>query len=709
MEEQELKILEFMKDKDYVPMKAKEIAMIMRVPKKEYRDFLAVLGNLELNFKIQKNRKSKYRLVDTTYYDGIYRKNQKGFGFVRIEDHEDEIYISKENSLNALNGDRVLIEILEEANKVKSAEAKVVKILKHEKDTIVGIFQNNKSFGFVVPDDKNFGTDIFIAKKDMGKARNNHKVLVKITKYPEKGKKAEGKVIEVLGNVNEAGVDMLSLIKEHNLPSTFPEPVVQEAKKFGNKIDKKDIPNRVDFRDREIFTIDGEDAKDLDDAVRVQKLENGNYQLEVHIADVSYYVRENSLLDQEALVRGTSVYMLGRVIPMLPRELSNGICSLNAGEDRYTLSCIMEIDSKGNVVASDIVKGIINVTERMSYTDVQAIIENCNPKTIKRYETYLTHFKLMEELAHILKNKRMEQGYLNLDIPESKIDLDMDGRVTNIAKYETTFAHEIIEQFMLTANETVAEKFFWLEAPFIYRVHEDPDMEKIQELNKFLFNFGMKIKANKDNIYPKEFAKTLEEVKGKEEEKVVSNLVLRTLKVARYEAENKGHFGIASKYYCHFTSPIRRYPDLFIHRIISKYLEANYVVPEKWLEEHKTQADERAKQSSEREKIATKVEREAQDLKKAEYMEKRIGEQYEGIVSSVTSFGIFVELPNTVEGLIRFDDLGDEYFIYDEDRKRLIGERTNKTYKIGDKIAIEVKSASKLLRQIDFKLAVRTE
>lgn len=709
MEEQELKILEFMKDKDYVPMKAKEIAMIMRVPKKEYRDFLAVLGNLELNFKIQKNRKSKYRLVDTTYYDGIYRKNQKGFGFVRLEDHEDEIYIAKENSLNALNGDRVLIEILEEANKVKSAEAKVVKILKHEKDTIVGIFQNNKSFGFVVPDDKNFGTDIFIAKKDMGKARNNHKVLVKITKYPEKGKKAEGKVIEVLGNVNEAGVDMLSLIKEHNLPSTFPEPVVQEAKKFGNKIDKKDIPNRVDFRDREIFTIDGEDAKDLDDAVRVQKLDNGNYQLEVHIADVSYYVRENSLLDQEALVRGTSVYMLGRVIPMLPRELSNGICSLNAGEDRYTLSCIMEIDSKGNVVASDIVKGIIHVTERMSYTDVQAIIENSNPKTIKRYEPYLAHFKLMEELAHILKNKRMEQGYLNLDIPESKIDLDMEGRVANIDKYETTFAHEIIEQFMLTANETVAEKFFWLEAPFIYRVHEDPDMEKIQELNKFLFNFGMKIKANKDNIYPKEFAKTLEEVKGKEEEKVVSNLVLRTLKVARYEAENKGHFGIASKYYCHFTSPIRRYPDLFIHRVISKYLEANYDVSEKWLEEHRNQADERAKQSSEREKIATKVEREAEDLKKAEYMEKRIGEEYEGIVSSVTSFGIFVELENTVEGLIRFEDLGDEYFIYDEDRKRLIGEKTSKTYKIGDKIAIEVKNASKLLRQIDFKLAVRTE
>lgn len=704
MEEQELKILQLMKDKDYVPMKAKEIAMVMRVPKKEYRDFLEVLGNLELNLKIQKNRKSRYRLVEKTYYDGIYRKNQKGFGFVRIEDQEDEIYVAKENSLNALNGDRVLIEIMEEKNKVKSAEAKVVKILKHEKDTMVGIFQNNKNFGFVVPDDRNFGTDIFIAKKDMGKARNNHKVLVKITKYPTEGKKAEGKILEVLGNVNEAGVDMLSLIKEYNLPSTFPEPVVQAAKSFENKVDKKDIPNRVDFRDREIFTIDGEDAKDLDDAVRVKKLKNGNYKLEVHIADVSYYVRENSLLDHEALIRGTSIYMLGRVIPMLPRELSNGICSLNSGEDRFTLSCIMEIDINGEVVSSEIVKGIINVTERMNYTDVQAILDNSDEQTIKRYKPYISHFKLMEELAIILKNKRIEQGYLNLDIPESKIDLDMDGRVTNISKYETTFAHEIIEQFMLTANETVAEKFFWLEAPFIYRVHEDPDIEKIQELNKFLFNFGMKIKASKDNIYPKEFAKILDEVKGKEEEKVVSNLVLRTLKVARYEAENKGHFGIASKYYCHFTSPIRRYPDLFIHRVISKYLEENYDVSERWIGENQTQAEERAKQSSEREKIATKVEREAEDLKKAEFMEKRLGEEYEGIVSSVTSFGIFVELPNTVEGLIRFDDLGDEYFIYDEDRKRLIGERTNKTYKIGDKITIRVKKASKLLRQIDFEL-----
>ena len=703
MEEQELKVLNLIKDKDYAPMKAKEIAMIMHVPKSEYNELLRILGKLEMEMKIQKNRKNQYRPVDVVYYDGIYRKNQKGFGFVKIEDQEDEIYIAKENSKNALNGDRVLIEIIEEKNKVKKAEGKVVKILKHEKDTIVGRFENNKNFGFVIPDDKNFGTDIFISKKNFGKARNNHKVLVKIIKYPEKGKKAEGKIIEVLGNVNEAGVDMLSLIKEHNLPSTFPEPVVEEAKKCGNQIDETDIVRRRDLRQDIIFTIDGEDAKDLDDAVKVTKLENGNYRLDVHIADVSYYVKPNSLLDQEALLRGTSIYMLGRVISMLPRELSNGICSLNAGEDRFTLSCSMEINQKGEVISSDVYKAVINVTERMTYTNVQKILDNSDEEVVNRYKLYIHEFKLMEELAQILKNKRLEQGYLNLDIPESKIELDIDGRVINIKKYETTFANEIIEQFMLTANETIAEKFFWLDAPFIYRVHEKPDYEKVQELNKFLFNFGLKIKANKDNIYPKEFAKVLEEVQGKEEEKVVSNLVLRTLKVARYEAINEGHFGIASKYYCHFTSPIRRYPDLFIHRIISKYLEDNYDVEESFVEEYKKQAEERAKQSSERENIATKVERESEDIKKAEYMEGRIGEEYEGIICSVTSFGIFVELENTVEGLIRFDDLGDEYFIYDEERKMLIGEHTRTTYKIGDKINIRVKDASKLMRTVDFE------
>ena len=704
MEEREQKILDFMSDEDYVPMKAKEIAMIMRVPKNEYHEFLEVIGKLELELKIEKNRKNRYSLSKKTYYLGKYRKNAKGFGFVKIEEQEDEIYISKENSLNALNGDQVLIEIIEEENKIKRAEGKIVKILKHEKDTLVGTFQNNKNFGFVVPDDKNFGTDIYISKKNFGKARNNHKVLVKIIKYPEKNKKAEGKIIEVLGNVNEAGVDMLSIIKEHNLPSTFPEPVVDEAKKYGNRIDEKDIPNRVDLRGKIIFTIDGEDAKDLDDAVSVEKLENGNYKLNVHIADVSYYVKENSLLDKEALIRGTSIYMLGRVIPMLPRELSNGICSLNAGEDRYTLSCSMEINKKGKVISSEIYKAVICVTERMNYKDVQKILDGEDEAVLKKYEPYIKDFKLMEELAKILKQRRLEDGYLNLDIPETKIELDLEGKPISIGKYETSFANEIIEQFMLTANETVAEKFYWLEAPFIYRVHEEPDMDKVRELNKFLYNYGLKIKYSGDHVYPKEFAKVLEEIKGKEEERVISTLILRTLKLARYEDENKGHFGIASKYYCHFTSPIRRYPDLFIHRIISKYLEENYLIEQAEYNKYKEEAKDRSKKSSEREKVATEVEREADKMKMAEYMEGRVGEEYEGIVSSIAQFGMFVELENTVEGLIRFEDLGDEYFIYDEERKRLIGEITKTEYKIGDKVKIRVKRASKILREIDFEL-----
>ena len=704
MDKKEEIILEFMKDKDYVPMKAKEIAMILGVPKKEYNNFLKALDNLEIEFKIGKNRKNRYRVIEEEFLEGTYRRNQKGFGFVKIEGREDEIYISKENSLNALNGDKVVIEITEEKNKIKKAEGKIKRVIKREKDTVVGTFQNNKTFGFVVPDDKNFGTDIFISKNDFGKARNGHKVLVKITKYPSKGKKAEGKVIEVLGPPNQAGIDMLSLIKEYNLPSRFPEPVVQEAQECGTEINKKEIPKRVDLRDHIIFTIDGEDAKDLDDAVRVIKLENGNYRLDVHIADVSHYVKDGSLLDREAYIRGTSIYLLGRVIPMLPRELSNGICSLNAGQDRFTLSCSMEIDNKGNVISSEVYKAVINVTERMNYKDVQTILDKSDKKILKKYEKYIKDFETMAELAKILKQRRITQGYLNLEIPESKIELDVEGKAIDVHPYEIYFSNEIIEQFMLTANETIAEKFYWLDAPFIYRVHEEPDLDKVKELNQFLYNFNLKIKVVNEKVYPKEFEKILEEIKGKEEERVISHFILRTLKVARYEAENKGHFGIASKYYCHFTSPIRRYPDLFIHRIISHYLEEGYNVDENYVQKYIQKAEEAANQSSEREKIATKVERDSEDLKKAEYMESKIGEEYEGIVSSVTQFGMFVELENTVEGLIRFENLGDEYFIYDDKRKSLMGEKSHKTYKIGDKVNVRVISANKMLRQVDFEI-----
>ena len=479
---------------------------------------------------------------------------------------------------------------------------------------------------------------------------------------------------------------------------------MQYVKNIPQKIDEKDIKGRRDFRNDKIFTIDGEDAKDLDDAIHVEKLENGIYKLDVHIADVSNYVKEDSILDKEAIRRGTSVYMFDRVIPMLPFELSNGICSLNAGENRFALSCLMEIDSKGKVVSSDVCKSVIKVTERMTYTNVNKIINDEDKAVLKRYEPYIEDFKTMEELAKILKERRIQNGYLNLDIPESKIVLDEDGRCIDVHKYETTFANEIIEQFMLTANETIAEKFYWLEAPFIYRVHEEPDLDKIQDTNKFLFNIGYKIRASKDNIKPKAFSDVLEKIKGTEYEKVISTLILRTLKVARYESENKGHFGIASQYYCHFTSPIRRYPDLFIHRVISEYLKDGYNVPEEKLQDLTNKANKYADSSSDCEKIATKAEREAEDIKKAEFMENKIGEVYEGIVSSVTSFGMFVELDNTVEGLIRFENMGGEYFNYDEVFKKLIGENSKTTYKIGDKVKVRVIEANKELRKVAFEL-----
>ena len=640
--------------------------------------------------------------MDNKNIIGTFRANEKGFGFVVPEDENvEDIFVPWKSINGALNEDVVEVEIIKEGNSKRSYEGKIVRIVRRGRTSLVGTFQKSKNFGFVIPDDKTFGTDIFVSKKHFGKARDKHKVVVKITKYPEKGKKAEGEIVEVIGGINQAGVDMLSIIKEFELPSTFPNEVVEEAKKFGTKIDSFEVKNRRDLRNDTIFTIDGEDAKDLDDAVSVEKLDNGNYKLNVHIADVSFYVKDRSMLDREARIRGTSVYMLGRVIPMLPRELSNGLCSLNMKEDRLALSCSMEIDPSGKVIDSDIFKSVINVNERMSYTDVQAILDESDEDVLKKYAKYVDNFKLMSELAHILKDKRKANGYLNLDIPESKLILDnITGKCVYVGKYETTFANEIIEQFMLTCNETVAEHFYWLEYPFIYRVHEEPDIDKVKELNKFLYNLGYKIHISGDTVHPTAFAKVLDEVKGKPEEKVVSNLVLRTLKVAKYEAENLGHFGIAGKYYCHFTSPIRRYPDLFIHRMISEYASAT----DKQKERFFAKAPKYAKNSSDRERIAQKAEREAEKMKKAEFMEDKVGKQYDAIISSITNFGIFAELDNTIEGLIRFENLGNEYFIYDDQNKTLIGEKSKVLYKIGDKIKIEVIGANKDTRDIDFKL-----
>jgi len=647
-------------------------------------------------------------------FTGIFRGNSKGFGFVKLEDSDEEIYVSRGNTQKAIDGDTVLVKIIKNDRQSEHQEGRILKVLKHEKDTFVGIFQKSKNFGFVVPDDKKINTDIYVSKKNNLKAKNNQKVVVKITKYPQGNKSAEGKIIEIIGNVNQAGVDILSLVKEYNLPYEFPEDVVKEAENIKQQIAKKDIPNRLDLRNETIFTIDGEDAKDLDDAVIVKKLENGNYLLNVSIADVSYYVKDGSKIDKEAIIRGTSIYMLDRVIPMLPKELSNGICSLNENEERFAITVFMEIDKNGDVVSSDIKKSIIKVSKRMSYKGVQAVLDKLNNKKteiyskeeakniLKEYKPYYPEIKIMEELAITLKNKRKIAGGLDLDIPETKITLNEDGVAINIDKYELYFANEIIEQFMLTANEVVAEKFYWLETPFIYRVHEEPEEEKIKELNKFLWNLGYKIKTSKDVIHPKSFADLLEQIKGKEEERVISNIVLRTLKNARYEPKNKGHFGIASKYYCHFTSPIRRYPDLFIHRVISEYLQTNYEPKQQIIEKFSEQSVKYSQISSEREKVAQKVERDAEDIKKAEFMQENVGKEYDGIISNITSFGIFVELANTVEGLIRFDDLGDEYFIFDENSKTLLGEKSKIRYKIGMSISIKVISADKLSRKIDF-------
>ena len=713
MDNQKEKVLAFIEHEEYVPMKAKEIADLMCVPKESYSEFVQILKELTEEYKITVNRKGKYSAISNTKYKkGIIRINEKGFGFVKVEDEEDEVYVSGRNTNTALNDDEVIIEIISEKNENNHGEGKVVKVLKRGRDTIVGTFEPSRNFGFVVPDDKKFGTDIFISKKSFGGAKKNEKVVVKITKYPEKGKKAEGKIIEVIGHMDMAGVDMMSLIKEYDLPNEFPDFVLSEARTMKSNISSKELENRLDLRDRFIVTIDGEDAKDLDDAVWVEKTDEGTYKLIVSIADVSHYVQEGSNLDKEAILRGTSIYMMDRVIPMLPKELSNGICSLNANEDRLALSVIMEIDKNGKVVSSDIRKSVINVKKRMSYTGVYKILryiegEELSKEELESIEQYMDEiefYKDMNALAKILKVKRVKDGALDLDVPESKIILDENGIAIDVKKYETNFANEVIEQFMLIANEVVAEKFYWLEAPFIYRVHETPDPEKIEELNKFLFNIGYKIKYNKESIHPKAFAEVLDKVKGKPEERVVSNLILRTLKLARYEATNKGHFGIASKYYCHFTSPIRRYPDLYIHRIISKYIECNYNVPNSCIDKFSEQAVNYAERSSEREKIAQKVERESEDIKKAEYMKDKIGNEYEGIVSSITSFGIFVELENTVEGLIRFENLGNEYFIFDPDRKILAGEHTNTVYKIGQKVKVRVIEASKELRRVSFEI-----
>jgi len=635
--------------------------------------------------------------------EGVFEANERGFGFVRPDDeNEKDIFIPPADVKGAWNGDRVEVRLVSRGDEKHSPEGIITKILERSHKKIIGRFEKNKNFGFVIPDNRKISEDIFIPKSGFNGARNNEIVAVTITKWPERRRAAEGVIAERFGKIGKPGVDILSIMYEHELKEEFPDDVLAQVEKLPDSILEKEYENRRDLRDMKMVTIDGEDAKDLDDAVSIEKLNNGNYLLGVHIADVSYYVKEGTALDKEAYERGTSVYLVDRVIPMLPRKLSNGICSLNMGEDRLAFSVMMQIDSTGKVIDSDMFKSVIKVNERMTYTNVTKILVDKDKEVIKRYKNFVDDFKLMEELSGILRKRRTLRGSIDFEIPEAKVVLDDKGKPVEIKKYEMTVSNNIIEDFMLAANETVAERFYWLEVPFMYRVHDLPDSEKLEDFSTFIYNYGYKIKGLKA-LQPKAFQGLLEEIKGKPEEKVISTLMLRSMQQARYSPDNTGHFGLGAQYYCHFTSPIRRYPDLFIHRVMSELLDNEYrFKSDKRVKKLKKLANEGAKHSSEKEREAQLAERDSVDLKKAEYMQQFIGEKFTGIISSVTSFGFFVELENTIEGLVRVENISDDYYIFNEKQYSLIGERTHKVFRLGDEVEVILSRVDINTRKIDF-------
>jgi len=601
----------------------------------------------------------------------------------------------------AMNGDKISVKVTREDTNTKKREGEVVEILERNTTNIVGIYEDCKNFGFVVSEDTRISKDVFISKKDRNGAKDGDVVTVKLTKWPDEKRKAEGVVTEVLGRKGDRGIDILMIIKKLGLPEEFTDKVLNFAEGISEEIDEKEYKGRRDLRDLRMVTIDGEDAKDLDDAVSIEKLSNGNFKLGVHIADVTHYVKENNPLDKEALKRATSVYLIDRVVPMLPRKLSNGICSLNPKVDRLTLTCFMEIDHKGKVVDHEIVESVIKTNERMTYTDVTKILKDNDEELIKRYDYLYEDFKTMEELCKVLRTKRTKRGAIDFEIAEAKITLNELGKPIEIKPYDREISNRMIEEFMLAANETVAEHMFGTHLPFVYRIHENPDEEKLTRFKEFVYNLGYTVQWTEE-IRPKSFQEVLEKVKGKNEETVVSTLLLRSMMQARYAPECSGHFGLAAEYYCHFTSPIRRYPDLQIHRIIKEYLHGE--VDEKRINKLKNIVGYAAKQSSEMERKAQDAEREVDDLKKAEYMEDKIGEEFEGVISSVTSFGMFVQLSNTIEGLVHITDLDDDYYIFNEAHLSLMGERTKKIYKLGDKVKVECINVDIANREVFFKI-----
>lgn len=706
LEKRKRVILDLLADPMYKPMKLKELAIFLDIPKESRRELKEVLDCLLEEGLVSVSTKGKFTLPKILHYVGIYLANARGFGFVQIEGREEDIFIPEGCAMDALHGDKVRI-VVDQQIRGMRAEGHVVEILDHANKTVVGFYRKNKKFGFVLPDNQKILSDIFIPDgQDMG-AVSGHKVVVEVTHFFEgKRRKPEGRIIEILGHANDPGVDILSIVKMLHLPEQFSEEVMEEVANIPEEVTEKEKRTRLDLRDKMTVTIDGEDAKDLDDAITLER-DGENWRLGVHIADVSHYVRENTALDREAFARGTSIYLVDRVIPMLPHRLSNGICSLNEGVDRLALSCIMDINHRGEIIGHQIAETLIRVNHRMSYTEVNAMITHHDQDAIKKYAECVEMFENMKELADLIRKKRVERGSIDFDFPECKILLDEKGSPIEIKAYERNAANMLIEDFMLAANETVAEEYYWLELPFLYRVHDTPDPEKIQQLATFIQNFGYTLHAKNKEVHPKEVQKLLAKIAGEEVEMMISRVTLRSMKQARYQTECTGHFGLAAKYYTHFTSPIRRYPDLQIHRIIKENLAGKLNQSrQKHYSEH---LEEVAVQTSVLERRAQEAERETIKYKKCEYMQKYIGQVFDGIICGVTRYGLYVELPNTVEGLVHIQAMWQDYFVYVEERHMLIGETTNIKYTLGQRVKVRVMAVDRLMGTIDFRLEMEGE
>lgn len=709
LKERKERILAYMESEGYVPIKRRDMRAMLSVPQEDREKFENLINELIAEGRVFETKKGKLASPkDLQMATGTFIGHARGFGFVTPDAGGEDIFIPASETMGAMQKDRVLYKVLHKAEKGKKADGVIVRILERGQQRIVGTFEaGSKGYGFVVADDKKIAKDIFISRENTKGAVTGHKVVVEITDYGEDRRNPEGKVIEILGHINDPGVDILSVIRRYELAVEFPEEVYAEIEHLGTEVAEADKKGREDLRDLLTITIDGADAKDLDDAVSLKRLGNGNFELGVHIADVSHYVRENTALDKEAYARGTSVYLVDRVIPMLPHKLSNGICSLNPHVDRLALSCLMEVNGRGEVVSHRILESVINSDYRMTYTAVREILEDGTPALLEQYAEILPMLEDMEELRQILGEKRRKRGSVNFDLPESKIILDENGKPIDIKPYEKSIATNMIEEFMLVCNETIAENSFWQEMPFMYRSHQEPDEDKLEKMEQFLRGFGYYLRKKDGEIHPRELQKVLQKAEETDEERIITRMVLRSMMQARYTAENGGHFGLAAKYYCHFTSPIRRYPDLEIHRMIKKMLHGE--LDEKASAYYRRKMPDWAKHCSKQERVAEDAERDTDALKKVEFMEDKVGQIYEGIISGVTNWGIYVELPNTIEGMVALSQMDDDYYEFDEKKMLVFGKRTKKSYRLGDKVVVSVAKVDRMMGTIDFAFAEENE